>query len=197
MALELREFSGAALEPHLDALGALRIAVFREFPYLYEGTLEYERAYLHTYAACPRSLVVLAIDNGSVVGATTCLPMADAEPEFQSAFRSAGYNLDAICYFGESILLPAFRGQGVGREFFRRRESHAVRLGGIRLTAFCAVNRPEDHPRRPPGHRPLDAFWRGMGYVRHSELQAAFEWKESGEDAATAKTLTFWLKTWT
>ena len=43
-------FNGAALEPWLDALGKLRITVFREYPYLNDGTLEYEREYLKTYA---------------------------------------------------------------------------------------------------------------------------------------------------
>ena len=47
--LTFHELSGPALEPWLDALGALRIRVFREYPYLYDGTLEYEREYLRTY----------------------------------------------------------------------------------------------------------------------------------------------------
>jgi hypothetical protein len=117
-ALELINFHGAALEPHLDALGRLRIAVFREFPYLYEGSLEYEREYLQTYCKTNRSLVVLVFDGGEVVGATTCLPMVDEGPEFQEAFLKAGYDLKTICYFGESILLPPYRGRGMGKEFF-------------------------------------------------------------------------------
>jgi hypothetical protein len=30
--LRLQNFHGSELEPHLDALGTLRIAVFREYP---------------------------------------------------------------------------------------------------------------------------------------------------------------------
>lgn len=197
MALELRHFSGTALEPYLDGLGALRIKVFREFPYLYDGSLEYEREYLRTYVNCPRSLVVLAFDQDCVVGATTCLPMIDEGPEFQAAFLKGGYDLDTICYFGESILLPSYRGQGLGKEFFRRREAHAQSLGGISLTTFCAVDRPANHPFRPPAHRTLDEFWRSQGYVRRPELQATFVWKEIGEVAESPKSLTFWLKRWT
>jgi hypothetical protein len=33
---------GAGLIPHIQALGKLRIQVFYEFPYLYEGTIDYE-----------------------------------------------------------------------------------------------------------------------------------------------------------
>ncbi|MCE2695092.1 MAG: hypothetical protein LW645_12620 [Verrucomicrobiaceae bacterium] len=36
--LRLQNFQGSEIEPHLDALGALRISVFREYPYLYDGS---------------------------------------------------------------------------------------------------------------------------------------------------------------
>ena len=39
-AFQLIEVRGPELEPWIDVLGGLRIAVFREFPYLYEGDLK-------------------------------------------------------------------------------------------------------------------------------------------------------------
>jgi GNAT superfamily N-acetyltransferase len=192
--LRLQNFQGSELEPHLDALGELRIAVFHEYPYLYVGSLEHERAYLSTYLRSPGSLVVLVFDDDRVVGATTCLPMLDEGPEFQAALVQAGYDLATICYFGESILLPEYRGKGIGKEFFVRREAHAQALG-MRLSTFCAVDRPADHPLRPQDCRVLDDFWRSQGYVKHPELQATFVWKEIGEDTESPKTLTYWIKT--
>ena len=193
--LRLQNIHGTELEPHLDALGALRIAVFREYPYLYDGSLEYERDYLRVYLRSKGSLVVLAFDGDRVVGATTCLPMLDEGPEFQAAFLKAGYDLSTICYFGESILLPQYRGQGIGKAFFTRREAHVQALG-LKLSTFCAVDRPADHPLRPTGYRPLDDFWRSLGYTKRSELQATFEWKEIGEEIESPKALTFWTKEW-
>jgi GNAT superfamily N-acetyltransferase len=191
--LRLQNFHGPELEPHLDALGTLRITVFREYPYLYDGSLECERDYLRVYLRSKGSLVVLAFDDDRVVGATTCLPMLDEGPEFQAAFVKAGYDLSTICYFGESILLPPYRGQGAGKAFFARREAHA-RSVGLRIAAFCAVDRPVDHPQRPAGYRTLDTFWQSQGYTRQSGLQATFVWKETGEPAESPKTLTFWTK---
>ncbi len=193
--LEILNVHGPQLEPFIDGLGRLRIAVFREYPYLYEGTLEYEREYLKSYLNSPRSLVALVLDQGEVVGATTCVPMADEGPEFKEAFIKGGYDVEDICYFGESILLPAYRGRGLGKEFFKRREAHAQTLGAA-ITTFCAVDRPEDHPLRPADYVPLDGLWAKQGYVKHPELQAVFEWKEVGEAEESAKTLTFWLKHW-
>ena len=193
--LEIREVHGLELEPFIEGLGRLRIAVFREYPYLYDGTLADEREYLKTYLDSPRSLVALVLHAGEVVGATTCLPMTDEGPEFQAAFVNGGYDLATICYFGESILLPAYRGRGLGKEFFRLREAHAQTLGA-KITTFCAVNRPADHPLRPADYVPLDGLWEKQGYVKHAELQAIFEWKEPDEQGESAKSLTFWLKHW-
>ena len=196
MPVRLESFHGPSLAPHLEALGHLRISVFREYPYLYDGSLEYERDYLQTYLHSPDSLVVLAFDENRVVGASTCLPLRDEGPEFQEAFIQGGYDIESICYFGESILLPHYRGQGIGKAFFAHRESHAQSLPGIRITAFCAVDRSPDHPLRPAHYQPLDDWWLKQGYTRHPELQARFVWKEIGEPSESAKTLTFWLKHW-
>ncbi|WP_038168829.1 GNAT family N-acetyltransferase [Verrucomicrobium sp. BvORR106] len=193
-AFTLLDLHGTEVEPWLDGLGELRISVFHEYPYLYDGTLEYEREYLMTYVNTPDSLVVLVLDDAKqVVGATTCLPLRDEGPEFQAPFLSAGYEVNSVCYFGESILLPQLRGQGLGKEFFKRREAHARKLG-CRWSAFCAVDRMADHPLRPPGYRVLDDFWVSQGYQKHPELQATFVWKEIGEESESPKTLTFWLK---
>ena len=194
--LTYHELNGDALTPWLDGLGKLRIAVFREYPYLYDGSLEYEREYLKTYAKSPRSLVVLVTDaKNEVVGATTCIPLSDEGPEFQEPFLKAGWSVNDVCYFGESILLPQLRGRGIGKEFFKRREAHAQKHG-FKWTAFCAVDRSADHPMRPAGYRPLDEFWISQGYTKQPALKATFVWKEIGEAAESPKTLTFWTKEW-
>ncbi len=190
----IHELSGGELEPWLDRLGDLRIRIFKEYPYLYDGSREYERDYLRIYQRSARSLVVIVTDaSGEPVGATTCLPLGDEGPEFQHPFLAAGHDVLKIMYFGESVLLPEWRGQGLGRDFFARREAHSRRLG-MPTTAFCAVDRPENHPLRPAGFRPLDGFWQSLGYVKRPLLQASFSWKEIGEETDSPKSLTFWMK---
>ncbi|MEO7099223.1 MAG: GNAT family N-acetyltransferase [Luteolibacter sp.] len=190
----IHELRGGQLEPWLDALGELRIRVFREFPYLYDGSLEYERGYLRTYQEATNGLVVIVTDSdGGLIGATTCLPMTEEGREFQQPFIEHGHDLSQIMYFGESILLPKWRGRGLGKEFFARREAHARRLG-LKITTFCAVDRPEDHPIRPADFRPLNGFWESQGYVRQPSLRTSFSWKEIGEETESPKTLTFWVK---
>ena len=193
---QILELHGSEVSPWLEPLGKLRIHVFRDFPYLYDGTLEYEMDYLKVYQQTPESLVVLVTDStGQAVGATTCLPLEAEGPEFRESFEKAGIDPAHVMYFGESILLPEWRGRGIGKLFFDRRETHSRALGK-RMTAFCAVDRTQDHPLRPPDYRPLDTFWESRGYVMRPELQATFVWKETGEEQESPKTLTFWTRPW-
>lgn len=192
--MQIRLLQGAAIAPHIEDLARLRLTVFREFPYLYDGTLEYEARYLATYAESPESLFVLALDGERVVGASTGLPMADETEEFQRPFRTQGWDPERIFYFGESVLLPAYRGTGLGVRFFAEREGYARRLGRFGHCAFCAVERSDEHPRRPPGYQPLNAFWTRRGYRHHPELRTEYHWRDLDEDTESAKPMSFWLK---
>lgn len=194
MDLRFQSFEGADIRSVFEPLAQLRIAVFRDFPYLYEGSLDYEREYLHTYAAASRALLFAAFDGPAMVGATTCIPLADETEEVQSPFRAADFDLSAVFYFGESILLPAYRGLGLGHRFFDAREAHAARFDTYRLAAFCAVERPADHPMRPPHYRPLDGFWEKRGYRKAPELHTQFAWPDLGEQISSLKTMTFWTR---
>jgi len=192
-ALVIERVSGQAIEPYLDDLAALRIEVFREYPYLYEGTRAYEARYLQRYAASPRSLVVIARDGQQVVGASTAMPATEHAEDISPVLRAAGYDPEQVYYFGESVLRASYRGRRVGHAFFDAREARARELGFAR-TAFCAVERPPNHPRRPADYVPHDAFWTGRGYVQHPELRAEFAWRDLDEPAETPKPMLFWMK---
>lgn len=177
-----------------DDLAGLRIAVFRDFPYLYAGSVDYERKYLQTYADSERSFLFAVYDGGQMVGATTCMPLADETDAVKQPFRDAAYDLATVFYFGESLLLPTYRGMGLGHRFFDEREAHAARFGSYRLICFCAVVRPDNHPLRPAAYQPLDAFWNNRGYVKEPRLQSQFEWVDIGETESTPKPMVYWLR---
>lgn len=195
--IRISKCQGHELQSILEELGSLRIEIFREYPYLYAGTLDYEREYLRTYVEAPRSAVFLAmeVDTGKLVGASTCIPMIEEQEEFQEPFLKQGYTLDQIFYFGESILLPQYRGCGIGKLFFDHREAHALQLG-FKFTTFCAVDRPVDHPLRPANYRSLEGFWETRGYKRQAELVTHFSWRETGAKEESLHPLTFWTKSW-
>ncbi|XKE46844.1 GNAT family N-acetyltransferase [Halomonas organivorans] len=192
-AITLTTCQGRDIAPHLEALARLRIRVFRDFPYLYDGDPAYEADYLDRYARNPRSLFVLAFDGDTLVGAATGQPLADEVDEFRGPFEAAGYRPEAVFYYGESVLLPEYRGQGIGKAFMEARERHATE-SGYAWAAFCAVERPDDHPRKPADYRPLHGFWNARGYRRTPSLATTFAWKDLDEAEETAKPMVFWLK---
>ena len=73
----VRSHTGSDLARYIPELAQLRIRVFRDFPYLYEGDLDYERRYLETYTRSPGSVIVLVFDGNDIVGASTGLPLSD------------------------------------------------------------------------------------------------------------------------
>ena len=188
------EKTGTQIAEVFEALAQLRIAVFRDFPYLYEGSLDYERGYLQTYIDSPRSFLFAVYDGPQLVGATTCIPLSDETEEVRQPFREAGYDVGSGFYFGESLLLPPYRGLGLGHRFFDEREAHAGSFGEYRYTTFAAVVRPDDHPARPADYRPLDAFWLKRGYRKEPRLETEFEWQDVGETAPTKKRMVYWVR---
>lgn len=195
--LRVETLSGSAITPLLPELARLRTTVFRDWPYLYDGDEASEADYLRPFVDSPRAAIVLAFDGSTPVGASTCLPLTDETENVTAPFRTRGWRLERFFYFGESVLLPAYRGRGVGVAFFEAREEHARRVSDCDFACFCGVLRPADHPMRPPAHVPLDAFWRRRGYTSYPDLTCTMSWKDIGMQHETEKTLGFWIKSLT
>ncbi len=192
-AIRIERLNGAGLLERLDDLARLRITVFRDWPYLYEGDLDYERQYLQRYAAASTGTIVVALDGAQVVGAATALALAEEAEYVQAPFLAAGIDLAPIFYFGESVLLKQYRGHGIGVGFFNQREA-AARQFGKRYCCFCGVQRPDNHPLKPADYVPLDGFWGKRGYARRPDLVAGFSWTDIGETAQSTKPMVYWMR---
>lgn len=193
MNVRVDAITGDGLKARLADLARLRIEVFFDFPYLYDGNLAYEEAYLAALGSSSDAIIVGAFDGDTIVGAATGSPLADQSPEVIAPFREKTLHVPDYFYFGESVLQRAYRGQGVGVRFFELREAQARRVGAS-IAIFCSVIRAANHPRRPVGHVPLDVFWTHRGYAPVAGLQCEMSWKECGERDETPKRLQFWQK---
>jgi GNAT superfamily N-acetyltransferase len=194
MALDVRSLTGDEIKTVLADLARLRITVFRDWPYLYDGTLAYEEEYLAKFAKAKGAVCVVARDGDLIVGASTAAPMIEHADEFGEPFRKAGYDLSKIFYCGESVLLKSHRGHGLGHAFFDHREAQARTLGGFTHSTFCRVVRPDDHPLKPKDYVPLDGFWRKRGYAPVDGIVATYSWKDVDRDEETIHPMQFWMK---
>ncbi len=197
MAPTVKTCTGDEIAAIIPALATLRCQVFRSWPYLYDGDEAYERKYLRIYADSPRAAVIVASDGDAIVGASTCLPMTDETDEVKAPFVVQGIDPSRVFFFGESVLRDEYRGHGIGVAFFAAREAHARAASACDFSCFASVVRPSDHPARPAGYVPLDAFWTKRGYTRRGDLICHMAWKDLGETHETEKPLVLWMKSLT
>lgn len=193
MSIDVQVLSKDAFAAALDDVAMLRITVFRAWPYLYDGDLTYERNYLAAYLESPDALVVGAFDGTRLVGVSTAAPLEDHAEELGAPLAALGYDLSDVYYCAESVLLPEYRGRGIGHAFFDAREAKARSLGR-KYMVFCSVKRPDDHPMRPETFRTNDAFWRGRGYEPLPGVMSEFSWRDIGEIEETRKKLQVWFR---
>jgi GNAT superfamily N-acetyltransferase len=189
----VRPLIGAELQAALGDLARLRIAVFANFPYLYQGSADYEREYLAEFTASPDAVLVAAFEGATIVGAATAAPLVQQDQYIREPFVRQAIDPARVFYFGESVLLPEYRGQGIGHAFFDHREA-AARAWGATHASFCAVIRAPDHPARPPGYAPLDTFWTRRGYAPVPGLTGEFSWQEHGEAGESPKPMQYWMR---
>lgn len=189
----IERLTGPHLREVIPQLADLRISIFRDFPYLYQGTHDYEAWYLGEFAKIEGAVVIAALEGDQLIGAATAAPLKGEHAAFQSAFRKSDYAIEDIFYFSESVLLPAYRGRGIGHMFFDHREDVA-RKGGFSSASFCAVIRSEDHPLKPVDYRSLEPFWTKRGYRKIEGLICPFSWQDVNEAEESSKLMQFWLR---
>ncbi|WBO60379.1 GNAT family N-acetyltransferase [Acidocella sp. MX-AZ03] len=161
--LELETVTGEEAQAALPDLARLRIEVFREFPYLYDGDEAHERDYLQTYVRVKGAAIVLARIGERIVGAATCLPLSAETQAVKTPFLEAGIDISDIFYFGESVLEKAYRGRGLGLGFSSRASARPAPMAPPwRRSAPCSA---------PPA----------IGCAR----MATSRWMDSGPSAAS------------
>ena len=177
----------------LAALSALRLTVFREWPYLYDGDPAYEERYLRDFLGSEQAALIVAKDGESPVGMATASPLSAQPDDLLAPLTAAGIDAASTFYFGESVLLARYRGLGIGGRFFAHREA-AARTAGATQAVFCAVIRSDADAARAGDIRDLKPFWRSRGYAPLDGLQGTMSWKEHGNDEETPHAMQFWHK---
>lgn len=190
--IQLQLFLENKAIPFIDDVARLRIETFREFPYLYEGNLTYEKSYLEKFCRAKNSLIVIAFDNKKVIGALTGLPLSEEESEIQEPWIEKGFDLSTIYYFNEALIEANYRNSGLGSKLFEIAEDWANKH--FEQFSLASVLRADDHPSKPKNYQGLDGFWNKLGYQKQKDLICNLEWKEIGENTETKKSMIFWKK---
>jgi GNAT superfamily N-acetyltransferase len=186
-------FSGTAIANVLDDLATLRLEIFREYPYLYEGRRKDELDYLGTYAKVVDACAILAYYGSTIIGAATGMPLIHEDAQTLDAFARASLPLGEIYYVGELLFRPAWRNTGLGRKSLARLENHVHSFGSYRMLTCATVERPDDHPLRPLDYIPITRFLAKTGFARLTGVTTHFKWLET-DGVKRDHSMQFWVK---
>lgn len=196
MSLEI--ITSTNLESYLDIIADFRIKYFKEFPYLYEGTIDYEKHYLQGFAKDPKSILILIKFENRVIAVSTALPLmseADILDDTSARFKEAGYQPEDFFYYSEVLIAPDFRKEGLLRKIYAIREKWARSFGFNQLT-LATVIREKTHPLRPSGYVEIESIWKHFGFQKTS-IEIDYKWPTIFPDGSVKEVnnkMVFWHK---
>ncbi|WBF66921.1 GNAT family N-acetyltransferase [Desulfovibrio subterraneus] len=193
MNFRTRMVKGAELLPHLESLADLRLTIFCEFPYLYQGDKSHELDYLKVYAESPDAMAIMGWEGEAVAGAVTGVPLASEAAEFTAGFAGTAYPVEQGYYIGELLFHRQFRGGGRGSVLLEQAEAHVRSLNRFRYLACATVVRPDNHPMRPSDFVPIERFLQRHAYDRMDGVTTMMQWPELG-GASLEHVMQFWVK---
>jgi hypothetical protein len=130
MGVAIKPLTGHQIAIAVADLASLRITVFADWPYLYDGDLAYEEDYLREFAEAQDAVLVLARDGERAVGAATASPMMARSRSSAPPSRNAGSTVPVCSTSERACSLPAIAAKASATPFStiaRRRRGHAVR----------------------------------------------------------------------
>ena len=183
------------IEDYIEKIALLRLQVLLEFPYLYEGKINFEKDLLKTYSNSANSLAGLLLHDDEVVGVTTCIPLSEESDEMQRMFTNQGYDTKRIFYFGESLIDKKYRNFDVMREFFKRMEEHVFDVHPqSEYAVFGSIKRSKNHSLYTSSYKELTDFWSDLGYKEDRKLFLEYKWKDINKKTDSLKKMVFWKK---
>lgn len=185
--------TGNAIAGVLDTLASLRLEIFREYPYLYDGRREDELDYLKSYAEAPDACVILAYDGSTIAGAATGMPFIHEGAQMLAAIAGSRYSVENLYYVGELLFYPAYRNKGLGLLLLDQLEQYICSLGRYRQLVCATVERPDTHPLRPDGYVPITRFLARSGFNLIPGVTTSFAWLET-DGVTCTHPMQFWIK---
>lgn len=196
--IQFERLYGSEAKTCMDILASFRIQYFREFPYLYEGNMDYELIYLDGFFSNPEACLIIGREFEQPIVVSTSIPLLSDYEIVKSAeniFAADGLRASEFMYFGEIIIVPQHRGQGLTKRIFAQQEETALK-NGYTSTCYLAVDREEEHPMWPDGYKNPAVIWNRLGY-RKTNMVTDFNWPTiqlAGGAEDKPNPMRFWVK---
>lgn len=193
----IKVVTGTELQTVRDFFVQQRIAVFREYPYLYRGSYDEGYAYFDWFSRLPQSAAAVAYEDQTVVGFLAGTDFTDFDEHFAGSielFNSAGLHAQLYYYLSEAIIAPEHRGNRIFIQLASALAQHAAMLGYQKL---CFVHEEHaTHPLKPDNYKDLPPLFLRFG-CRPTSLVMRFSWntiQPDGTAEAQEHTMNYWIK---
>lgn len=191
--LDIKILHGNEAKPFLNDIAQMRIEMFREFPYLYDGSIEYERNYLEGYFSSPSSTIILGFSGKRLIAFSSSIALNDEMDEIKQPFIDQKLPLKDYFYIGEMMIQPEFRGKGLLRQFFDTQENYA-KQNGYKHSVFMTVRRSDEHIERPEDYKDIAPIWRHFEYEILPNMQIDMPWQRVDTGKEEMNVLDVWYK---
>lgn len=195
----LKVLTSDQVNTYLNDIASFRIKYFKDFPYMYEGNMDYEQKYIGGFVKDKKAILVVAVKDNQIVAVSTALPLisdADILGDAPKKFLEKGLNPKDFFYYGEIIIKPEYRGLGVAKAIMSIQEAFAKNLNYKKITLSTVV-RSKDDPRAPIDYISSDIVWHNLGFKKE-DIFMEYEWPTI-IDQVTVRSIenrmVFWTKT--
>ena len=191
--IEIKVIQGMDARQYLNDIAEMRIVMFKEFPYLYDGSIEDERQYLEGYFKSETSTIILVFDGDEVVAFSSVISLADEMDEIKQPFIDKGLPLDEYAYIGEMMIKPEYRQQGLLYRLKEKQEA-IIREHRYQNVIFMTVYRDQDHIARPHNYKDPAIVWRHFGYEILPNMRIEMPWQRVDTGKEEMNYLDVWYK---
>lgn len=176
----MQVLKGHQIKPYSKAIVELLLTVFKEPPYLYEGTVEEYLPFVEIYANSADGIACLLFENKKLVGVVTGVPLQEMPERFRTSF---GNQCKTMYYLGEMGLVKEYQKQKLGTLLYSEFEKQIP--PGFDTLCFCKISEPNNT---------FDPVLEKYGFVE--EKKHAFEgvWRNIGELIESPHEMDFWTK---
>ena len=198
MGITVEIYIGQDSTDYIDTISKLRVDVFKEYPYLYEGELCYEKNYMLGYTTDKQAMIAIARVDGKLAGVSTGIPLisnSEIVVDAKKVFLQEKIEIGDYYYYGEVIVLPEYRGRGLTTKLYAA-QNELIKSWGFKHVCILTVVREIDHPLKPVDYKSPEKMWEHLGFFRN-KLITDYHWPTIQADKSVKdikNTLEFWTK---
>jgi GNAT superfamily N-acetyltransferase len=182
---------GAQIKSIEESFADLRITIFREYPYLYEGDSSTEKQYFAMFG--DSALCIIAIDGSAIVGIIIGIPLQDAFKRLLEPLTEAP--IQKMFYLADLLVLKSYRGQRIGHTLYELFEKEVQKTGQFTTIIIREIFKSHDDPKKPSDYHSLDLFWNKRGFKKMEGFSQQDKWKAIGDEDISLHTMIYQVKT--